>query len=218
VFLFKREQREHNLLKQRMIKVNTAVAKLFEGPTIARVGKELGLLGRDNKLNLEKEGDTSALVDLLLFRELIDGRPPVEVYLGQQNDEFFPALQRKLLEAYLQKSRFSLFQMTDRREKQFLDLAPLMPDEDDGIIFNDPILARVADDEWILAGRFLPWEGYWIHVDLVYPFDYTAQEKIFSEFSKIDAKTGLPWIATPARYPHFFFRIYHEFGITLGNR
>jgi len=106
VFLFRREQREHNLLKQRMTKVNTAVAKLFDGPTIARVAKELGLIGKDNKLNLEKEGDTSALVDLLIFRETIDGRRPVEVYLDQQNDEFFPALQRQLLEAYLQENRF----------------------------------------------------------------------------------------------------------------
>ena len=201
-----------------MTKVNTAVAKLFDGPTIAQVGKELRLLGKDGKLNLEKDGDTCALVDLLIFRELIDGRPPVEVYLEQQNDEFFPALQRKLLEAYLQKSRFSLFQMVDRHEKRFLDLVPLFPDEDEGIVLNDPVLARVADDEWILAGRFIPWEGNWIHVDLIYSFDYTAQEKIFSEFAKIDKKTGLPFIATPARYPHFFFRIYREFGIPLGNR
>ncbi|MCK5681039.1 hypothetical protein KAI46_09565, partial [bacterium] len=67
MLLFRREQREHNLLKQRMTKVNTAVTKLFDGPTIARVGKELGLIGPDKKLNLEKDGDTSALVDLLLF-------------------------------------------------------------------------------------------------------------------------------------------------------
>jgi len=201
-----------------MTKVNTAVAKLFDGPTIARVAKELGLIGKDNKLNLEKEGDTSALVDLLIFRETIDGRRPVEVYLEQQDDEFFPALQRQLLEAYLQENRFSLFKMTARRERRFLDMVPLFPDEEKGIILDDPILARVADDEWILAGRFIPWNGHWIHVDLIYPFDYTAEEKIFSEFAKIDPKTDLPYIATPARYPHFFFRIYHEFGITLGNR
>jgi hypothetical protein len=108
--------------------------------------------------------------------------------------------------------------MTARREKRWLDMVPLFPNEEKGLILDDPILARVADDEWILAGRFLPWNGYWIHVDLVYPFDYTAEEKIFSEFAKIDPKTDLPYIATPARYPHFFFRIYHEFGITLGNR
>ncbi|HIE06891.1 MAG TPA: hypothetical protein EYP64_02465 [Desulfarculaceae bacterium] len=218
MLLFRREQREHNLLKQRMTKVNTALAKLFDGPTIARVGKEFGLIGPNKKLNLEKDGDTSALVDLLIFREKIDGRSPVEVYLEQQDDEFFPALQRQLLEAYLKESRFSLFQMTTRHERRYLEMVPLLPNEDQGIFLDDPILTRVADDDWILAGRFLPWNGHWIHVDLVYAFDYTAEEKIFSEFAKIDPKTELPFIATPARYPHFFFRIYREFGIPLGNR
>ncbi|MCK5914693.1 MAG: hypothetical protein KAG92_01025, partial [Deltaproteobacteria bacterium] len=105
-----------------------------------------------------------------------------------------------------------------RRERRFLDTVSLFPDEDKEMILDDPILARIADDDWILAGRFIPWEGSWIHVDLIYAFDYTAEEKIFSEFAKIDPKTGLPFIATPARYPHFFFRIYREFGIPLGNR
>lgn len=218
MLLFRREQREHNLLKQRMTKVNTALAKLFDGPTIARVAKELGLIGPNKRLNLEKEGDTSALVDLLIFREKIDGRNPVEVYLEQQDNEFFPALQRQLLEAYLNQNRFSLFKMTARRERRYLDMVPLFPDEDKGIVLDDSILARVADDDWILAGRFIPWKGHWIHVDLIYVFDYTAEEKIFSEFAKIDPKTSLPYIATPARYPHFFFRIYREFGIPLGNR
>ena len=122
MLLFRKEQREHNLLQQRMTKVNGAVAKLFDGPTIARVAKELNLIGKDKNLRLEKGGDSSALVDLLIFRELIDGRSPIEVYLEQQNDEFFPALQRELLEAYLVESRFSLFQMTARRERRFLDL------------------------------------------------------------------------------------------------
>ena len=218
MLLFRREQREHNLLKQRMTKVNTALARLFDGPTIARVAKELGLIGPNKKLNLEKEGDTSALVDLLIFREKIEGRSPVELYLEQQDNDFFPALQRQLLEAYLEENRFSLFKMTRRRERRYLDMVPLFPDEDQGIVLDDPILARVADDDWILAGRFLRYNGHWVHVDLIYAFDYTAEEKIFSEFAKIDPKTDLPFIATPARYPHFFFRIYREFGIPLGNR
>ena len=200
-----------------MTKVNTAVAKLFDGPTIARVGKELGLMGKDEKLKLEKGGDTSALVDLLIFRELIDGRPPVEVYLEQQNDEFFPALQRQLLEAYREKTRFSLFQMTARRERRFLDLKPLLPNAE-AIVLDDAVLARIADDDWILAGRFLPWQGYWIHADVIYAFDYSAKEKIFSDFEKVDPETNQPFIANPDRYPHFFFRIYREFGIPLGNR
>ena len=217
MFLFRREQREYNLLRQRMTKVNTDVAKLFAGPTIARVGKELGLMGKDKKLRLEKDGDTSALVDLLIFRELIDGHPSAEVYLEQQNDEFFPALQRELLEAYKEKSVFSLFQMTARRERRFLDLNPLLADEK-AIVLDDAVLARVADDDWILAGRFLPWKGYWIHADVIYAFDYSAKEKIFFEFEKLDPETNRPYIENPDRYPHFFFRIYREFGIPLGNR
>ena len=217
MFLFRKEQREHNLLQQRMTKVNTAVAKLFDGPTIARVGKELGLMGKDKKLRLEKGGDSCALVDLLIFRELLDGRSPTELYLEQQNDEFFPALQRELLEAYLQETRFSLFQMTARRERRFLDLKPLLPDGEP-IVLDDAVLARVADDDWVLAGRFMPWKGHWIHADLIYAFDYSAIDKIFFEFEKIDSLTGKPFIATLDRYPHFFFRIYREFGIPLGNR
>ncbi|MEA1922303.1 MAG: hypothetical protein U9N63_06570 [Pseudomonadota bacterium] len=217
MLLFRREQREHNLLQQRMTKVNTAVAKLFDGPTIARVGKELSLMGKDGKLKLEKGGDSSALVDLLIFRELIDGRSPIEVYLEQQSDEFFPALQRELLEAYQGKTVFSLFQMTARRERRFLDLKPLLPDEE-GIVLDNAIIARIADDDWILAGRFMPWKGHWIHADVIYAFDYSAQEKIFSEFEKIDPVTNQPFIANPDRYPHFFFRIYREFGIPMGNR
>ncbi len=217
MFLFRKEQREHNLLQQRMTKVNTAVAKLFDGSTIARVGKELGLMGKDKNLRLEKGGDSSALVDLLIFRELIDGRLPTEVYLEQQNDEFFPALQRELLEAYLQETRFSLFQMTARRERRFLDLKPLLPDSEP-IVLDDAVLARVADDDWILAGRFMPWKGHWIHADVIYAFDYTAEDKIFFELEKIDPLTSQPFIANPDRYPHFFFRIYREFGIPLGNR
>ena len=217
MFLFRREQREQNLLRQRMTKVNTDVAKLFSGPTIARVGEELGLMGKNKKLRLEKDGDTIALVDLLIFRELIDGRPPTEVYLEQQNDEFFPALQRVLLEAYLEKTRFSLFQMTARHERRFLNLNPLLPDGE-SIVLDDATLARVADDDWILAGRFMPWQGYWIHVDVIYVFDYSAKDKIFLEFEKIDPVTNQPFIANPDRYPHFFLRSYREFGIPLGNR
>ncbi len=217
MFLFRREQREHNLLRQRMTKVNTAVAKLFDGPTIARVGKELGLMGRDNKLKLEKGGDTSALVDLLIYRELIDGHAPIKVYLEQQNDEFFPALQRELLEACQKKTIFSLFQMTARRERRFLKLKPLLPNEE-GIILDDAVLAKIADDDWILAGRFLPWQGHWIHADVIYAFDYSAEEKIFSEFEKVDPKTNQPFSANPDRYPNFFFRINREFGIPMGNR
>lgn len=217
MFLFRREQREHNLLRQRMTKVNTAVAKLFDGPTIARVGKELGLMGRDNKLKLEKGGDTSALVDLLIYRELIDGHAPIKVYLEQQNDEFFPALQRDLLEACQKKTIFSLFQMTARRERRFLKLKPLLPNEE-GIILDDAVLAKIADDDWILAGRFLPWQGHWIHADVIYAFDYSAEEKIFSELEKVDPKTNQPFSANPDRYPNFFFRINREFGIPMGNR
>ncbi|MBN2809132.1 MAG: hypothetical protein JXR80_06530 [Deltaproteobacteria bacterium] len=217
MFLFRKEQREHNLLQQRMTKVNTAVAKLFDGPSIARVGKELGLLGKDNKLRLEKGGDSSALVDLLIFRELLDGRSPVTVYLEQQNDEFFPALQRELLEAYLGESRFSVFQMISRRERRFLELKPLLPDGD-AIVLDDAVLAKVADDDWILAGRFIPWKGNWIHADVIYAFDGSAREKIFFEFDKVDPVTDQSFLASPERYPHFFFRIYREFGIPLGNR
>ena len=217
MLLFRKEQREHNLLQQRMTKVNGAVAKLFDGPTIARVAKELNLIGKDKNLRLEKGGDSSALVDLLIFRELIDGRSPTEVYLEQQNDEFFPALQRELLEAYLGKTRFSLFQMTARRERRFLDLKPLLPDGEP-IVLDDAVLARVADDDWVLAGRFMPWKGHWIHADVVYAFDYSAVDKIFFEFEKMDPVTSQPFIANPDRYPHFFFRIYREFGIPLGNR
>ena len=217
MFLFRREQREHNLLRQRMTKVNTAVAKLFDGPTIARVGKELGLMGRDNKLKLEKGGDTSALVDLLIYRELIDGHAPIKVYLEQQNDEFFPALQRELLEACQKKTIFSLFQMTARRDRRFLKLKPLLPNEE-GIILDDAVLAKIADDDWILAGRFLPWQGHWIHADVIYAFDYSAEEKIFSELEKVDPKTNQPFSANPDRYPNFFFRINREFGIPMGNR
>ncbi|MEA3333079.1 MAG: hypothetical protein U9Q58_05745, partial [Pseudomonadota bacterium] len=140
MLLFRREQREHNLLQQRMTKVNTAVAKLFDGPTIARVGKELSLMGKDGKLRLEKGGDSSALVDLLIFRELVDGRSPVDLYLEQQNEEFLPALQRELLEAYQGKTVFSLFQMTARRERRFLDLKPLLPDGE-GIVLDNAIIA-----------------------------------------------------------------------------
>ena len=200
-----------------MTKVNTAVAKLFDGPTIARVGKELGLMGRDNKLKLEKGGDTSALVDLLIYRELIDGHAPIKVYLEQQNDEFFPALQRDLLEACQKKTIFSLFQMTARRERRFLKLKPLLPNEE-GIILDDAVLAKIADDDWILAGRFLPWQGHWIHADVIYAFDYSAEEKIFSELEKVDPKTNQPFSANPDRYPNFFFRINREFGIPMGNR
>lgn len=217
MLLFRREQREHNLLQQRMTKVNTAVAKLFDGPAIARVGKELRLMGKDGKLKLEKGGDTCALVDLLIFRELIGGRSPVEVYLEQQSAEFLPALQQELLEAYKGKTRFSLFQMTARRERRFLDLKPLLPDEE-GIVLDNAILARVADDDWILAGRFMPWQGHWIHVDVIYAFDYSAQEKIFAELEKIDPETNQTFISNPGKYPHFFFRIYRAFGIPLGNR
>ncbi|MCK5540699.1 MAG: hypothetical protein KAI69_07190 [Deltaproteobacteria bacterium] len=217
MLLFRREQREFNLLQQRMTKVNTAVAKLFDGPTIARVGKELGLMGKDKKLRLEKDGDTSALVDLLIFRELIDGRPPTEVYLEQQNDEFFPALQRELLEAYLEGTVFSLFHMTDRCDRRFLNLKPLLPDTEP-IVLDNAILARVADDDWVFAGRFMPWKGHWIHTDLIYAFDYSAVDKIFFEFEKIDPKTSQPYMANLDRYTHFFFRIYREFGIPLGNR
>ena len=217
MLLFRREQREHNQLRQRITKINSQVVKLFDGETIAGVARELGLLGRNNKLNLEKDGDTYALVDLLLFREKLDGRSPAEVYLEQKDDEFFPALHRQLLEAYRQPTRFSLYQVKSRRERRYLDLKPLLPGQE-GMVLDDAVLARVADDGWILAGRFLPWGACWIHVDVVYPFDETADEKIFAEFAKTDPVTGKPWIETPERYPHFFFRIYRDFGIPLGNR
>ncbi|NPA25079.1 MAG: hypothetical protein GXO34_04545, partial [Deltaproteobacteria bacterium] len=169
MFLFRREQREHNQLRQRITKINTAVSKLFDGPTIARVARELGLYNKQKKLNLEKEGDIFALVDLLLFREKIDGRPPAEVYLEQKDDEFLPALHRQLLEAYRQPTRFSLYQVESRRDRRYLDLKPMLPGEEEGMVLDDAVLARVADDGWILAGRFLPWEnGVWIHVDVVY--------------------------------------------------
>jgi len=219
MLLFRREQREHNQLRQRITKVNSAVSKLFDGPTIARVARELGLYNKQKKLNLEKEGDIFALVDLLLFREKIDGRPPAEVYLEQKDDEFFPALHRQLLEAYLRPNRFTLFQVESRRDRRYLDLKPMLPGEEEGFVLDDAVLARVADDGWLLAGRFLPWEnGVWIHLDVIYAFDATADEKIFAEFAKIDPVTDKPWIETPERYPHFFYRIYRDFGIPLGNR
>ncbi len=219
MLLFRREQREHNQLRQRITKINTAVVKLFDGEAIAGVARELGLLGKNRKMNLEKDGDTFALVDLLLFREKIDGRSPAEVYLEQKDDEFFPALHRQLLEAYQRPNRFSLYQVKSRRERRYLDLKPLLDGDDEGMVLDDAVLARVADDGWILAGRFLPWEnGCWIHLDVIYAFDETAEQKIYDELDKIDPVTGLPWRATPERYPHFFFRIYRDFGIPLGNR
>ncbi|MBN2706512.1 MAG: hypothetical protein JXR89_08740 [Deltaproteobacteria bacterium] len=217
MLLFRREQREHNQLRQRIAKVNTAVAKLFDGKIIARVAQELGLRGRDGKLKLEKDGDTSALVDLLIFREKLEGRHPVEVFLEKQNDDFFPALQRRLLEAYLKENHFSLFRVKARRERRFLDLEPLLENQEK-LVLDEAVLARVADDDWILAGRFIPWEGCWIHPDLIYAFDPSATDKIFGELEKLEPKSGLPYRDRPEKYPHFFFRIYREFGIPLGNR
>ena len=221
MLLFRREQREHNQLRQRITKVNTAVVKLFDGnpEIIAAVARELGLYNKQKKLNLEKEGDTFALVDLLLFREKIDGRPPAEVYLEQQQDDFFPALQRQVLEAYARPNRFSLFRVESRWDRRYLKMVPMLPGEEEGFVLDDAVMARVADDDWLLAGRFLPWEnGNWIHLDAIYAFDPTADEKIFFEFDKEDPVTGRPWRDTPERYPHFFFRIYRDFGIPLGNR
>ncbi|MBN2705959.1 MAG: hypothetical protein JXR89_05935 [Deltaproteobacteria bacterium] len=217
MFLFRREQREHNLLRQRMHTVNNLLTKLYAGPRIAAVAREFGLLGRDGKLRLEKDGDIKAVVDLLIHREKIDGRHPVAVLLEQQKEEFLPALQRQMLESYLGENRFSLYQSRARREKRYLDLEPLLPGQE-GIVLDDAMLARVADDDWILAGRFLPWEGHWIHADLIYAFDGSAREKIFTALEEIEPEGGRLWLNTPARFPHIFYRLYREFGIPLGNR
>ncbi|MBN2333754.1 MAG: hypothetical protein JXO49_12060 [Deltaproteobacteria bacterium] len=209
-------KKEYRQIRKMVTEVNAKLTKLAEPQQIREAGASLGLVDRDGTLNLVKQSDTEAMMDLLIFQQAADVRPLPAVFLDSVGDDFLPALERQLLENYLKGTVFSLFAVTDWKKKDFLTLEPLL----DGTSFElfDAVLGRIADESWMLAGRFVPFGDRWIHTGVIYAFDLAARERLLSLLDEVDEATGASRRASVSRFPCYFYQWYRDFGTPLGQR
>lgn len=219
MIFFDREKRDYRRLRKVILEVNVKLTKQFSGEPLLLAGKELGLLDRGGKLNLARESDTEAMMDRILFPAVgPEGNVAVDRYLEQLGDDFLPALEREVLDAYARGPRFSLYEVANRIDRYTLALEPLL----DGAPFSfyDGDIAPVADRGWIFAGRFFPFQGKIFHTGAVYAFAPEAKEKVLESLDEAGkgAEQGEAVRGRPERYPLHFYRLYRDIGIPLGQR
>ena len=213
---FSKLKKEYRRLRKMVIGVNAKITKLAPPEQILKVGKKLGLLSKSGNLNLVKEGDTEAMMDMLIFHGQIEGKSLPAAYLESIGDDFLPALERELLLVYQRKAFFSFFEVNNNKKRDFLDLDPLL--NAPGFELFDPVIGRVADEDWLIAGRFIPLGDRFIHTGVIYAFAQDAKEEIFKRLGENDDELGNLKRENPDKYPLYFYRWYRKYGIPLGQR
>jgi hypothetical protein len=209
-------KKEYKRIRKTVADVNAKLTKLAKPELILEAGRKLGLVDRKGKLNLVKEGDTEAMMDLLIFDAEIDGRRLPQVFLDGLGDDFLPALERQLMEDYLSKTFFSLYEVTNNKKRDYLTLSPLL--EAAEFEFFDTVLGRVADEGWILAGRFVPFQEYIVHTGVIYAYANDAKKQLFDNLNEFDDDTDTKKIDNHDRYPRYFYQWYRDFGTPIGQR
>ncbi len=214
--LFNKYKREYRQLRKMVSGVNARITKMATPEQILAAGRRLGLVTRSGNLNLAKEGDTEAMIDQLIFHSRLGDKSFPAAYLESVGDGFLPARERELLAAYQEKAFFSLFEVYDNKKRDFLGLSPLL----DGPRFElfDTVLGRVADEDWLLAGRFVPLGDRFIHTGVVYVYSQDAKEELLRKLDEDDEDTGTRKRDHPERYALYFYRWYPKYGIPLGQR
>ena len=67
--MFSKTKKEYKRIRKTVAEVNVKITKQAKPELILEAGKKLGLLDRKGNLNLVKEGDTEAMMGLLIFHE-----------------------------------------------------------------------------------------------------------------------------------------------------
>jgi len=214
--LFSKVKKEYKRIRKMVVEVNAKITKQAKPEQIRDIGKQLGLLDKNGTLQLHKEGDTEAMMDLLIFHEEIEGKRLPELFLEKTGDDFLPALERQLIESYLDRTFFSFYEVTNNKKRDFLTLSPLL--DTPGFELFDTIIGRVAGEDWLLAGRFVPFQDKLIHTGVIYAFAHDAKERIFDLLNEFDESAGKKKIENPSDYPLYFYRWYKMFGTPLGQR
>ena len=214
--MFSKVKKEYKRIRKTVTAVNSRITKLAKPEKILEAGKKLGLLDKKGNLNLVKEGDIEAMMDLLIFDPRAEGKQLPQVLLDEVGDDFLPVLERRLMEDYLDKNFFSFFEVMDNKKRDFLTLSPLL----DAPRFElfDPIIGRVAEEGWLLAGRFIPFQEYMIHTGVIYAYANDAREKIFDNLNELDDELNTKKIDNPDRYSLYFYQWYRDFGTPMGQR
>ncbi|MEA2109455.1 MAG: hypothetical protein U9P07_08565 [Pseudomonadota bacterium] len=214
--MFSKEKKEYKRIRKMISEVNAKLTKLAKPKLIRDAAEKLGLLSRDKTLNLAKEGDTEAMMDLLIFDEKIEGKRLPEVFMDSVGDDFLPILERQLMEDYLSRTFFSFYEVTNNKKRDFLTMSPLL-DASEFELF-DPVIGRVASEGWLFAGRFVPFQDYIVHTGVIYAFAQEAKEKIFDLLNEFDELVEKKKIENPVDYPLYFYHWYKMFGTPMGQR
>ncbi|MEA3240290.1 MAG: hypothetical protein U9P37_01710 [Pseudomonadota bacterium] len=214
--MFSKEKKEYKRIRKTISEVNAKLTKLAKPERIREVGGEFGLVDKKGNLNLVKDGDTEAMMDLLIFHEKTEGKRLPELFLEKAGDDFLPILERQLMEDYLSRTFFSFYEVSDNKKRDFLTMSPLL-DASEFELF-DPVIGRVASEGWLFAGRFVPLQDYIIHTGVIYAFAQEAKEKIFDLLNEFDDVAGKKKIENPVDYPLYFYRWYKMFGTPMGQR
>lgn len=214
--MFSKLKKEYKRIRKMVIEVNAKLTKLAKPEVILAAGKRLNLVDKKGKLNLVKDGDTEAMMDLLIFHEKTEGKRLPELFLEKNGDDFLPALERQLMESYFDRTFFSFYEVTNNKKKDFLTLSSLL--DAPGFELFDPVIGRVADEGWLFAGRFVPFQEKFIHTGVIYAFDQDAKERIFDLLNEFDESAGKKRIENPVSYPLYFYQWYRMFGTPLGQR
>ena len=214
--MFSKTKKEYKRIRKTVAEVNVKITKQAKPELILEAGKKLGLLDRKGNLNLVKEGDTEAMMGLLIFHEKNEGKRLPELFLEKAGDDFLPALERQLVESYLDRTFFSFYEVTNNKKRDFLTLSPLL--DTPGFELFDTVIGRVVEEGWLLAGRFVPFQEYLIHTGVIYAFAQDAKEKIFDLLNEFDEVVEKKKIENPIDYPLYFYRWYRMFGTPMGQR
>ncbi|MBW1645506.1 MAG: hypothetical protein JRJ56_04145 [Deltaproteobacteria bacterium] len=215
--LFSKLKKEYKNTRKLVTKLNAKITKMATPEQILAAGRKLGLVSRSGNLNLAREGDTEAMIDQLIFHGRLAGKSFPAAYLEKIGDDFLPALERELLAAYEEKAFFSLFEVSDNKKRDFLGLSPLL--DVPGFELFDVVLGRVADEQWLLAGRFIPFGGRYIHTGVIYAYPQDAKEELLQKLNdEDDEETGSRRRDHPEKYPLYFYQWYQKYGIQLGQR
>jgi len=215
--LFSKLKKEYKRIRKTVVEVNAKLTKLAKPELIFEAGKKLGLVDKKGNLNLVKEGDTEAMMDLLIFDEKIDGKPLPEAFLDGVGNDFLPILERQLMEDYLSRTFFSFYEVTNNKKRDFLTMSPLLEDATEFELF-DTVIGRVADEGWLLAGRFVPFQDNIVHTGVIYAFASDAKERIFDLLNEFDEVVEKKKIENSIDYPLYFCQWYKMFGTPMGQR
>ncbi|HDJ27672.1 MAG TPA: hypothetical protein ENF28_00265 [Proteobacteria bacterium] len=214
--MFSKIKKEYKRIRKMVAEMNAKITKLAKPEQIRDVGGELRLVDKKGNLNLAKDGDTEAMMDLLIFHEKTEGKRLPELFLEKAGDDFMPILERQLIESYLNRTFFSFYEVTNNKKRDFLTLSPLL--DTPGFELFDPVIGRVAEEGWLLAGRFVPFQENLIHTGVIYAFAQDAKERIFDLLNEFDEAEEKKKIENPIDYPLYFYRWYRMFGTPMGQR